>query len=171
MPKKHVDVDARAVTILFEDDRTVVINLDDLSDDMVRRAALHGLSQKLGDSYAGAKTATEDGADPVSWSFEQADDMATRIKAGEWAAPRAAGTGTASAPSILAEAVAMATGKDVADVIKVLADATKEQKTALRKNPAVAKAIAEVKAKREAAKAAKLGEQDTGPVDLGSLLS
>ena len=51
--KKKIDVEAKTVTFTFEDDSTQVLELGNLTPEMQTQLALHGLSQKAGDSYAG----------------------------------------------------------------------------------------------------------------------
>ena len=56
--KKSVSVEKELVTFAFENE-TVEFKLADLSMEMVTRLALHGLSQKLGDSYADSTKVTD----------------------------------------------------------------------------------------------------------------
>lgn len=51
--KKNVNVAERSVSFTYADGGLRVYSLDDLTMDMITRLALHGLAQKLGDSYAG----------------------------------------------------------------------------------------------------------------------
>lgn len=69
MAKKVVNLEAKAVAFDFTKDGgpKVEIALADLPADIVTRLALHGLSQKVGDSYANAKNQ----ADPVKWAVDQ----------------------------------------------------------------------------------------------------
>lgn len=53
MPKKTTSIDDQSVTIKFEDDSSASLSLTDLTPEITMQLALHGLSQKLGDSYAG----------------------------------------------------------------------------------------------------------------------
>lgn len=56
--KKSVNVEKELVAFAFESE-TVEFRLADLSEEMVKRLALHGLSQKLGDSYADSTKVTD----------------------------------------------------------------------------------------------------------------
>ena len=56
--KKSVNMENELVTFAFENE-TVEFKLADLSAEMVTRLALHGLSQKLGDSYADSTKVTD----------------------------------------------------------------------------------------------------------------
>ena len=55
--KKSVNVEKELVSFAFESE-TMEFKLADLSSEMVTRLALHGLSQKLGDSYADSTKVT-----------------------------------------------------------------------------------------------------------------
>ena len=56
--KKSVNVEKELVSFAFESE-TMEFKLADLSNEMVARLALHGLSQKLGDSYADSTKVTD----------------------------------------------------------------------------------------------------------------
>ena len=56
--KKVVNVEKELVSFAFESE-TMEFKLADLSNEMVTRLALHGLSQKLGDSYADSTKITD----------------------------------------------------------------------------------------------------------------
>ena len=56
--KKSVNVEKELVSFAFESE-TMEFKLADLSNEMVTRLALHGLSQKLGDSYADSTKITD----------------------------------------------------------------------------------------------------------------
>lgn len=52
---KDVDLDTGVVSFAFGDGETITVNVDELPADIQRTLMLHGMSQKGGDSYAGAK--------------------------------------------------------------------------------------------------------------------
>ncbi len=144
--KASKNVTDTGISIAFESGQGLELNLEDLSDEMVQRLAIHGMSQKIGDSYAGSDTADE--------AFELASGMVDRLKAGDWAAARASGGG-AGRVSMLVEALAAATGQSEDEckrVINAMDDAGKKQ---LKKHAAVAAQLAKITAERAAEKAAK----------------
>jgi len=57
--KKAIDIEAQTVSLTFENGNTLICALADLSPETVVQLALHGLSQKEGDSYAGNKDQAE----------------------------------------------------------------------------------------------------------------
>ena len=77
--KKVVNVENKSVTFGFEGN-SVEFRLDQLPGEMVTRLALHGLSQKLGDSYADSTKVT----DPK----KAATDVWNNLKEGNWGRER-----------------------------------------------------------------------------------
>ena len=77
--KKVVSVENESVTFGFEGN-SVEFRLDQLSREMITRLALHGLSQKLGDSYADSTKVT----DPE----KAATDVWNNLKDGNWGRER-----------------------------------------------------------------------------------
>ena len=70
-----------------------------MNDGIKTRLAMHGYSQKVGDSYAGAETIEE--------SASRAQAVIDQLLAGEWSQARASGTG-APRTTMLAEALSRA---------------------------------------------------------------
>ena len=132
------------VEITFESGEVVAVQLSDLSEGIITKLALHGLSQKVGDSYAGAELAE---------AHELAGNVIERLVAGEWTQAREGG-GT-SRVSMLVEALAAATGKDNDEALEVVKGMSEDQKKELKKHPAIAKELATIAAERAVAKAAR----------------
>ena len=147
--KKTVDVEAGTVTFEFTNDQTVVFDLATLDEAGMKRAALHGISQKGGDSYAGLKSADE----------AQKSLVATleAVEKGEW------NTRTPGEPRIgvLVQALARAAGKTEEEAQAVVDSLDEETKKALAKDPAIKKAKAEI-ALEKASKAESEGESVLG---------
>lgn len=78
--KKSVSVENESVTFGFEGNN-MEFRLDQLPGEMITRLALHGLSQKLGDSYADSTKVT----DPE----KAATDVWNNLKDGNWGRERA----------------------------------------------------------------------------------
>lgn len=146
----------------FESGETINLNWDDFSPEMQRKLGIHGLSQKVGDSYAGAE---------ASEAYELAKSTSDRLLANEWTQGRESGGGTARV-SMLVEALALATGKDTEEALEVVKNMSDEQKKQLRKHPAIAKELAQLQAKRAAEKAEKAAAEAQaaeGSFDLSSI--
>ena len=148
--KKVVPEDNSGVSLQFTDGENLTVNLADLSPEMVTQLALHGLSQKLGDSYSGEKD--------VEVARAKANAVAERLAKGEWKATRD-GSGSGRITD-LAHAIVRVTGRTLEEVVSMLEEKTKEEKAAIRKNKAVKKALLEIQLER-----AESSEDDT-PLDL-----
>ena len=145
---KYVDVATGTVTFQFMDGTSFVYNLNDLSGEMVHRAALHGLSQKGGDSYASA--------DSIEEAKANVREVWANLLNGNW---------TVRSTGKLAEALHRATGLPMDEVLEKLAGKTDAEKKDLRKHPAVKKALAEIDMERAAA-AAKAAEDTEESLNL-----
>lgn len=142
-----------ATSFQWADASSLVCRLDELTPEMIRELAVHGLGQKVGDSYAGAMSLAEAKAN--------AERVWENLKNGMWSGERASGTGD------LAEAIHMATGQSVEECEALVAGMDKDKKAAARKIPQVASALASIKAKRLAAKAG--ADTDEGKDKLAAL--
>jgi hypothetical protein len=135
------------VEITFESGEVVAVQLDQLSDGIITKLALHGLSQKVGDSYAGAELAE---------AHELAGSVVKRLIEGEWT--QASTGGGVSRVSMLVEALAAATGKTNDEALEVVKGMSEDQKKELKKHPAIAKELATIAAERAVAKAKRAEE-------------
>ena len=117
-----------ALTLTFANDAIVAIALGDLPDSIKSQLAMHGLSQKVGDSYAGAETIDK----AVACAAKVVEDL----KAGNWTM-RVAGSGPRI--TLLIEAIARIAGKTIEETSEVINELDDEQKKALRKAGGVKK--------------------------------
>lgn len=120
---------------------------------MAGRLAIHGASQKIGDSYAGA--AKE--ADPVAFAKEAVKGTIKQIYDGEWRVNAGGG------PRVndLAKAIAAVTGQPLEGedgTVALVAAMSDDDKKAFRKKPKIAAALAKLAAEKAAERAAKLAE-------------
>lgn len=153
MARKTIDVVAQTVVFDFDEAGTVGFELSRCTPEMVIQLALHGLSQKAGDAYAGAKAATDGTAiDPNVWAMQQAADTIEQVYAGNWTV-RTPGAGAAISDLARALAEVMPDVTE-AEAAERLSEASKEDKAALRKHPAVKAVLERIKAERATAKAA-----------------
>lgn len=163
--KKTVDLENGTVSFWFTDSDTVTFNIGDLDDAGLKRAALHGISQKGGDSYAGVKTVKE--------AQENLVKTLAAVEKGDWST-RAPGE---PRTAVLVESLARAAGKTLEQAQKVIdgikdfidsektveenAEVVKEKLKALNADPAVKKAKAEL-AMEKASKEAEESESVLG---------
>ena len=97
--KKITDTKTQSVTFTFEDGlNPITIGLHALPEDLITQAALHGLSQKIGDSAAIPKTAENNYTVTEQMRYDNVLAMVTQLESGSWNAP----TRAKSAPSAAA---------------------------------------------------------------------
>ena len=148
---RHASADAIALMIRFANGHEISVAPSELKSDIVVCAALHGVSQKIGDSYAGSKTVDE--------AIEKAEALVENLLEGTWI-NRAEG---AVRTTVLAEALHRAKG-DKYPSIELAAVAIKEWDAEKRKAvldakkgvPQLIAAYAEIQAERAANRATKL---------------
>jgi flavin-binding protein dodecin len=145
--KKETAEDASSVTFTFSNGHSFTAAVSDFSDSIKARLLAHGISQKIGDSYASVKGIVDD-------AIENAEATYETLKNGEWS-DRAEGVGPR--PSMVADAIAQTlrdTGETV-DEARMLSIRekvkVKETREGALKNPAI-KAVYE-QMRLEAAKA------------------
>lgn len=119
------------------DGKTFLLSLENLSEDIITRLALHGLSQKVGDSFAGAG----EEPNPLKYAEERIIETYEQLRKGEWRVTVAGGPRA----SLLARALARVTGHSLEEAIEVVEGLDDEQKKAIRKDPAIKKASADIK--------------------------
>jgi hypothetical protein len=145
---------APGVVISFPDETRLEAVLASLPADVVTRLAVHGLSQKLGDSYANAAKQPN----PLAWAKEAAKETLDQLLAGTWRVAAAAGEPRVTQ---LARAVARAFGISVEAAVETFTDKEEElseedYKTfvkTVKADAKVKKALADIRAE-DAAKAA-----------------
>lgn len=152
--KKAIDVAAKAVVWTFDDGSTQTFDLTQVTPELAVMLSLHGASQKIGDSYAGAK---ESGTDPLAYAKEAVKDTIAQLYKGEWKIART-GTG-APRTSFLIIAFAKITGKSLEESQELVGGLTDEEKAALQKKPKIAAALAALRADAAVAKAAELAKK------------
>jgi hypothetical protein len=145
--EKDYDEESGTFSIVFTDGAQSEVELDSLPSHIVRILALHGLSQKLGDSYASVKG-------NVVEAKEKYEAVLNQLRAGDWKKSRAEGEGT-SRVTELAAAIARLRNAPVEKANALIAAASAEQKKAWQGNAQVKALIAVIRAEKAQAKAEK----------------
>lgn len=147
---KKVDLESQSLTIDFVDGAdAIVVGLSELPQTILPALALHGLSQKMGDSYSGEQLPSEARA--------KAADVLERLLAGEWSVRRERGPGSTS---LTIEAIAALRSLSTDQVKAVWESLDDDQKKAIRADDTVKAKMAEIKAARLAEKAKDSGGED-----------
>ena len=152
--KASKTIEGDVVSIAFSTGENLSVDLGQIPQEIQHRLAMHGLSQKLGDSYAGADDEER---------FGKADAVAKDLLAGNWSTRVAAGTPRTTQ---LAEALAAATKKEVSEAVALLETMEDEAKKQLRKHPLIKQELANIKAKKAQEDAAKAIEEAAGAAPL-----
>lgn len=150
-------IDGDVITIRFEEtNEELQVNINDIPAETISRLAMHGLSQKLGDSYAGAE---------VAESFARCSAVAGDLREGNWST-RVAASGPRTTQ--LAEALAAATGKTLEEAAGKLETMDEDAKKGLRAHPQIKVELANIKARKatEAAAKAAEGAVDVAPIEI-----
>lgn len=128
---------------VIETGQSLVCDLSKVPQAIQNHLLVHAINAKVGDSAADPNT---DALEAMQKTWEQ-------LCAGEWNA-RGTGEGTAKT-TMLAEALARVSGKDLDAVNEKLSGMSDEEKKDLRDHPAVKAAMAEIKLERQKAAAKK----------------
>ena len=140
---KAVSTESKTVTIDFVNGEQVVYDLGSYSEEIILQLALHGASQKGGDSYSGESD--------VDVAVGKAKAVAERLASGTFNAVRE-GTGSGRITD-LAAALAALTGREVSEAVAVIEDMDKDTRAKLRKDPSVKAKMLQISAERAAAAA------------------
>lgn len=149
------------VDFTFHDGSVLAATLESLSPEMVTKLAIHGMSQKIGDSYSG-----EDAANCQTI----AEKTLEALQKGEWSSRSGGGAGPRI--SQLAEALSRVTGQEVKDCVAKIAEMDDDSKKDVRAHPQIKAAMAEIKLEKataDAEKAAASADDEAGAFDLSSL--
>lgn len=150
------------VTFAFGDGEALTLDTNELSQEIILELAIHGIKQKGGDSFAGA-------AGDYKFAKEACKRVLDALRAGEFNAGRAAGTGSGTAKNgELAEALAAIQGIELADATQMIDALDEEVRKQVRAHPQIKAKIAEQRAAKAAASAAK-AMADGKAFDLASL--
>lgn len=135
------------VTFQWADGESTSVDVKQFAKEVRDHATAHGFSQKLGDSYSGAKTVAEARA-----AFNA---VLEALKGGDWNRKGGATGG------IIILAIAKATGQDVEAVIAKWDAMDEETRKSIKEHPDVVEAKAAIELERAQAKAAAKREGES----------
>lgn len=143
------------VVFTFTGGHVLSVSLSALKDETIERLAVHGLSQKIGDSYSGAES--------IETAVAAAEGVWSNLKAGKWAVK-------ASRGGVLVDALMRVTGKTFEECLAKVQGMDEKAKKALKRHPDIMAALADIQ--KEAAVAAKEAAIDAPDVpDLGEMFT
>lgn len=135
---------ASTVTFTFSDGKVLKCDIEGVPAETFTRLALHGLAQKVGDSYSSCKTPTE--------ARKEAERAWANLVRGTW---------TERDSGVIVEAIARLKGISVEEAQRAWESADDETQELTRKNERVKQMLAIIKGERAKAKA-----ESTEDVDL-----
>jgi hypothetical protein len=162
MPKKIIvateaGLPTGIIKFLFEDTTEQTVDLNSLTDEMKFRLMVHGASQKIGDSYAGAKSES----DPVAFAKTAVSETIDQIVKGLWRVTASGGPRVTD----LATVFAKVNGFSIEEAVEFVGGLTDEDVKALRKKPKIAAGLATLAAERAVAKAAAAAKAAEGSAE------
>lgn len=160
MPKKIANHEAGTVEFKFEDGTSQTFELARVPEPTQRWLAVHGASQKVGDTYAGAAKAPN----PLEYAKECVAEMIAALYAGETGVAREGGT--SQRVTIFAEALVRVTGQTLEAVQAFIASMDDAKRKEWESKKKVQLAMATITAERAAAKAKALAESADAEGDL-----
>lgn len=124
----------------------IALAVSELPPEIRHAAMMHGLKQKIGDAAAISRNTETGRSATVADKFAAMHEVYQRLLAGQWNKTREAGDG-GGAGGLLFKALCVVRKDKTAEEIRAyLASRTKEEQAALRKVPAIAEAIEEIRA-------------------------
>lgn len=145
--RKDYDTETGTFSITFADGASSEVAIASLPQNIVQMLALHGLSQKLGDSYASVKG-------DVNAAKAKFEAVLKQLMAGEWKQAREGGEGGTKVTE-LAEAIARFKSAPIEKANAVVAQATDDQIKVWKGNAKIKAIIAQIRAEKAAARAAE----------------
>ena len=159
-----VDQDEEAGTLAFSftNGKELIADTKQFAEAIIRRAAIHGVEQKIRDSFAGVKG-------DADLAFENASKVYANLLAGTWNAGRASGSGDTGGAAWI-EAVAEIKGWSLEDARKKLGGLDDERKKAIKTSPPVVRKVLEIKLRKAQAAIEALGTGAASGEDLFATL-
>lgn len=148
--EKEYDLDTGLVVITFGNGKSVEFDSGKVSPEILKQLALHGASQKIGDSYAGVKGNYAEGV-------QSAQDVIDQLYAGVWKASREDDARPRLAE--LAEAISRIKQVPIEAATAAVEKGTDDQRKAWRSNAKVKAVIAQLRAEKAAKALEEAGEQ------------
>ncbi len=138
------------IVFSFGNGSRMEFDTDELPEAMVRRLELHGLSQKLGDSYANMSKSRD-----FAGAYDAVDAVWEALKAGNWNVK-----GDGASVQDLAKALAKLKKCSVEQASTAIGAMDEDMLAKVKSHPEVKKVLAELRAERaaQAAKAANVPE-------------
>jgi hypothetical protein len=151
--KGTAKVEGTTLTIDFTHGEELTLDANELSGEMKTQALMHGLKQKVCDSYASAASPEE--------ALERASAVVQNLLENNWNV-RGGGEGGTRVTQ-LAQALATVTGRSIEEAVELVSEMDDDKKKNLSSHPAIRKAVAAIQEEkaRKAREEAEAAEGDS----------
>ena len=159
IPTIQADISGMVLTLTFSNGEEVIVDANNLKPEICRAAIMHGLKQKLVDAAAISRNPETGASATVQDKYEAVDIVAKRLLSDTptWNAVRdGTGAGNSGGNSLLLRALVIHSGKSKEILEQYLDTKTKEEKAALKINPAIATIIARLQSESQSKTAGKV---------------
>lgn len=146
IPAIAAEINGTRLVFTGDNGRELTVSVDQLADDIRVQAMMHGLKQKIGDAAAISRNPDTGRSATTDDKFDAMSEVLGRLLAGSWNKTREAGEGGGAGGLLFKALCKIKADKTPAEVRAYLEARTKEEQAALRKVPAIAAAIEEIKA-------------------------
>ena len=144
-PAVTAEINGTELVFIGDNGDRITVNAIALDEGIRLAAMMHGLKQKIGDAAAISRNPETGRSATTGDKFDAMREVFERLTAGQWNKTREGGDGGAG--GLLFKALCkVKADKTPAEVRAYLEARTKEEQAALRKVPAIAAAIEEIKA-------------------------
>ena len=141
------NIDGQKMTLVFANGKQITVYVDELDTEIVNRAVMHGLKQKLVDAAAISRNPDTGATASIEDKYNAVYDVYQRLLNGEWNKNREGGGGVSG--GLLFRALCRLYGRKTPEAIREFLDGkTKAEQSALRANPKIAAIIDEIRAER-----------------------
>lgn len=145
-PAVTAEINGTRLIFTGDNGRELAVSIEQLDDAIRAQAMMHGLKQKIGDAAAISRNPDTGRSATTDDKFDAMAEVLNRLLAGQWNKTREAGEGSGAGGLLFKALCRIKADKTPAEVRAYLEARTKEEQAALRKVPAIATAIEEIKA-------------------------
>lgn len=147
IPTIAATINEQMLVLAFADGSNITMDAAQLSDEIRQQLMMHGLKQKLVDAAAISRNPDTGRSATVEDKFAAVDEIAQRLRAGEWS-KRREGSGEASGGLLFRALCELYPNKTPETLREFIAGKSKEEQAALRATPKIAAIIDRIRARR-----------------------
>lgn len=145
-PAVTAEINGTRLVFTGDNGRELAVSIEQLDDAIRTQAMMHGLKQKIGDAAAISRNPDTGRSATTDDKFDAMAEVLNRLLSGAWNKTREGGEGGGAGGLLFRALCKVKADKTPTEVRAYLEARTKEEQAALRKVPAIAAAIEEIKA-------------------------